>query len=160
MVLHILKRSSQRLLLVLSVTACRFDTRAPNGVRGEDAALQGVATAFYGSLTRHDTAAFGRVVFPAATVLIDGGGTPATLVPARTLLEVPEHRTERNGVRIIRSEMRADGNLATARMVIAAESTVGLGDFEASDFLTLARRDGTWRVAHAMLGRWRLRSAP
>ncbi len=154
-----LKRLSH-LLLLLAATGCRFDTRAPSGARNEDAALQGVTTAFYRSLTRHDTAAFGRAIFPAATVLIDGGTNPATLVPARALFDVPEHRTERAGVRIIRSEVRSDGDLATARMVIAVENNVGQGDYEAADFLTLARRDGAWRIAHAVLGPWRLRSAP
>ena len=119
-----------------------------------------MTTAFYRSLTRHDTAAFGRAIFPAATVLIDGGTNPATLVPARALFDVPEHRTERTGVRIVRSEVRSDGDLATARMVIAVENNVGQGDYEAADFLTLARRDGAWRIAHAVLGPWRLRSAP
>ena len=148
------------LLLLLATIGCRFDYRAPRGARSEDAALQRAATSFYSSLTHHDTAAFGKVVFPAATILINGGGDSALLVPARALLDVPEHRTERKGVRLIRSEVRADGDLATARMIIAVEGTTGLGEFEASDFLTLARRNGTWRLAHAVLGPWRPRSAP
>lgn len=147
--------------LLLATLGCRFDYRAPGGTRNEDAALQRAATSFYSSLTHHDTAAFAQAVFPAATVLINGGGDSALLVPARALLDVPEHRTERKGVRLIRSELHADGDLATARMVIAVEGTAaGLGDFEASDFLTLARRNGRWRLAHAVLGPWHLRSAP
>lgn len=147
-------------LLVLAAVGCRFDYRAPSGARAEDLALQGVATMFYASLTQHDTAAFARAVFPAATVLIDGGGSPVTLVPARTLFDVPGRRTDRGGVRIIRSELRSDGDLATARLVIAAEGSATQGDYEAADVLTLARRDGAWRIAHAVLGPWRLRSAP
>lgn len=147
-------------LPLVALLGCRFDYRAPSGARGDDTAMQGVPAAFYRALAGHDTAAFAQAVFPAATVLIDGGSNPVTLVPARALLDVPEHRTERHGVRLVRSEVRGDGNLATARVVIAAESAVGLGDYEAADFLTLARRGGVWRVAHAVLGPWRLRSAP
>lgn len=145
---------------LIAVTGCQFDYRAPSGTRSDDAALQGVPTAFYRALASHDTAVFARAVFPAATVLVDGGSTPVTLVPARTLLEVPGRRTEGSGVRMVRTEVRADGDLATARVVIAVDSRIGLGEYEAADFLTLARREGVWRIAHAVLGPWRLRSAP
>jgi hypothetical protein len=147
-------------LLSLAVIGCRFDYHAPNGARVEDVALQGVATTFYASLTHHDTAAFARAVFPAATVLIDGGRNPVTLVPARTLLDVPGRRTDRGGVRLVRSELRSDGDLATARLVIAVEGNASQGEYEASDLMTLARREGSWRIAHVVLGPWRLRSAP
>jgi hypothetical protein len=40
------------------------------------------------------------------------------------------------------------------------EGAPGQGDYEASDLLSFARRDGVWRIAHVMLGPWRLRSAP
>jgi hypothetical protein len=155
-----LGRRTAVLLLLLAVVGCHFDYRAPSGARAEDAALQGVATAFYTALTRHDTTAFALAVFPAATVLIDGGRNPVTLVPARTLFDIPSRRTDRGGVRIVRSELRSDGDLATARLVIAAERSSTQGEYEATDLLTLARRDGAWRVAHAVLGPWRLRSAP
>ncbi|MES2306218.1 MAG: nuclear transport factor 2 family protein [Gemmatimonadota bacterium] len=153
-------RSTAILLTLFALTGCRFDYRTPTGARNEDPVLQGLPVAFYRALARHDSAAFGRAVFPAATVLIDGGNNPATLVAARALLGIPEYRTERSGVRLVRSEVRADGNLATVRVVIAADGTLGAGDFEANDFLTLARRDGAWRIAHAVFGPWRPRSAP
>lgn len=146
--------------MLLAVAGCRFDYRAPSGARNDDAALQGVLAAFYRALASHDTAVFARAVFPAATVLVDGGSAPVTLVPARTLLEVPGRRTEAGGARMVRTEVRADGDLATARVVIAVDSKIGLGEYEAADVLTLARREGVWRIAHAVLGPWRLRSAP
>lgn len=155
-----LRRLLAGFLLTLAVAGCHFEDRAPSGARVEDAALHKVATSFYTSLARHDTAAFGMAVFPAATVLIDGGRNPVTLVPVRTLFDVPGRRTDRGGVRVIRSELHSDGGLATARLEIVAESTPGQGEYEASDLLTLARRDGVWRIAHVVLGPWRLRSAP
>lgn len=153
-------RSLSALALLLTLAGCKFDYRTPSEARGEDRALQALPIAFYRAMARHDTAAFGRAVFPAATVLVDGGKNPVTLVPARTLLDIPGRRAEASGVRVIRSEIRADGDLASARVVIAVESMLGRGDYEASDLLTLARRDGAWRIAHAVLGPWRLRSAP
>lgn len=153
---HVLTAS----LATLAVVGCHFEDRAPSGARVEDAALQQVVTSFYVALARHDTAAFGAAVFPAATVLIDGGRNPVTLVPVHTLFDVPGRRTDRNGVRVIHSELRSDGDLATARLQVAVEGARGQGDYEASDLLSFARRDGVWRIAHVMLGPWRLRSAP
>lgn len=154
------KRSTLLLFGLLSLPGCQFEYRAPSGARGEDTVLQGLPMAFYRAMGNHDTSAFARAVFPAATVLVDGGSNPVTLISARALLDVPGRRTDDGGVRLVRSEMRADGDLATARVVIAVDSKVGLGEYEASDLLTLARRDGAWRIAHAVLGPWRLRSAP
>ncbi|MES2124034.1 MAG: hypothetical protein V4503_05020 [Gemmatimonadota bacterium] len=149
-----------RVLLLTLLTGCQFEYRAPSGSRVEDAALQGVATSFYGALTRHDTATFNRVAWPTATVLLDGGQNAPTLVPLRTLLELRGQRSERSGVRLVRSDLRADGELATARFVIAAAPSSGQGEYEATDFLTLARHNGSWRIAHAVLGAWRPRTAP
>ena len=149
-----------QLLLLALLAGCQVEYRAPSGSRVEDAALQGVTASFYAALTRHDTAAFGRVVWPTASALIDGGANPATLVPLRTLLDLTGQRSGRTGVRLVRSDLRSDGDLATARLVIAASPGTGADEYEATDFLTLARRDGSWRIAHAALGTWRLRSAP
>lgn len=148
------------MLLLPLLAGCQFEYRAASGSRVEDAAIQGVATSFYGALTRHDTATFGRVVWPTATGLVDGGQEPPTLVPLRTLLDLPGQRSQRSGVRLVRSDLRTDGELATARLVIAAASSAGAGEEEATDFFTLARHDGSWRIAHVLLGAWRPRTAP
>lgn len=157
-------RVARRVLLCAGaafvVAGCRFEERPPNGSRRDDAALQSVATAFYKSMGGHDTTGLRAAVFPAATMIVDGGRNAATLVPVRTLLDLPERRTARGGVRIVHTELRADGDVATARVTVAAQGPGDDGEFEASDFLTLARRDGSWRVAHAVLGPWRPRSAP
>lgn len=155
-----LQSAGTLILLLFGAVGCRFDYRAPTGARGEETAVQGITSSFYRSLAEHDTAVFERVVFPAATLLLDDGKNPVTLVPARTLLDLRGDRTDRTGVRLVRSEVRTDGDLATVRSVLATGGSRQKSELEASDFLTLARRDGVWRIAHALFGPWRLRSAP
>lgn len=157
---HVARRALLAAGAAFVVAGCRFEERPPNGSRRDDAALQSVATAFYRSMGGRDSSGLRAAVFPAATMIVDGGRNAPTLVPVRTLLELPERRTAKGGVRIVHTELHADGAVATARVTIAAQGPGDEGEFEASDFLTLARRDGGWRVAHAVLGPWRPRSAP
>jgi hypothetical protein len=92
-------------------------------------------------------------------VLLDGV-SGAALVPVRTLIEVPERRNEGGGVRISRIDLRPDGSLATARVVVVAVNAIDGREFESTDFLTIAHREATWRVAQVVFGPWRVRSAP
>jgi hypothetical protein len=147
------------LLSALTLSSCRFEDGTPGGSRPEDTALRGLVAEFYQAVGRRVGVRLDRAVFPAATVLLDGG-SGAALVPVRTLIEVPERRNEGGGVRISRIDLRPDGALATARVVVVAVNTIDGREFESTDFLTIAHRDGTWRVAQAVFGPWRMRSAP
>ena len=101
-----------------------------------------------------------RVALPAATVLMAGDRAPPVLVPVRTMIDVPERRNQGGGVRVLRTEFRPDGDVATDRVVVVAHSSDGRREFEAADAIVLARRNGEWRVAHAVFGPWKLRTAP
>ncbi len=116
--------------------------------------LDRVAGLFYGALARHDTAALARITFSTATALVDDGRHSASLVPITAVLDVPGARTTMPIPRIVRTELRADGGAAIARVVISVAFPV---EMEASDVLTLAREDGGWRVAHVLFGAWRVR---
>lgn len=151
--------SSILLLAMLILSSCRFEDRTPGGSRPEDTALRNLVADFYQAVGHRDQTELGRAVFPAATVLLastDG----ATLVPVRALIEVPERRNEGGGVQVSRIDLRPDGALATARVVVVAVNSIDGREFEATDFLTIAHREGAWHIAQAAFGPWRVRSAP
>ena len=147
------------LLSALTLTSCHFEDGTPGGSRPEDNALRDLVADFYQAVGRRDQVQLDRAVFPAATVLLDGV-SGAALVPVRTLIEVPERRNEGGGVRISRIDLRPDGSLATARVVVVAVNAIDGREFESTDFLTIAHREATWRVAQVVFGPWRVRSAP
>ena len=148
------------LLAVSAGTACRFEDLTPGGSRRDEPSLQSLPAAFYQALGARDDSALARAALPAATALVDEDRNPAVLVPVRTMIEVPERRNQGGGARIVRTELHPDGDLATARVVVAARSPDGAREYEATDFLTMAHRAGGWRVAHAVFGPWRIRTAP
>ena len=147
------------LLSALTFSSCHFEDGTPGGSRPEDTALRTLVADFYLAVGRRDAARLGRAVFPAATVLLaDASG--AALVPVRTMIEIPERRNEEGGVRVSHIDLRLDGALATARVVVVAINSIDSREFESTDFLTIAHRDGSWRIAQAVFGLWRVRSAP
>lgn len=140
--------------ILVAVTGCRFEDRTPGGARRDDMSLDRVASLFYGALSRRDTAGLARITFATATALVDDGRGAASLVPIAAVLDVPGARTTMPMPRIVRTELRADGGAATARVVISVASPT---EMEAVDVLTLAREGGGWRVAHVLFGAWRVR---
>ena len=140
--------------------SCRFKDLTPGSGRHDEATVQGLVATFYQVLGTRDLAGLQRISLPAATALLAAERGPTVLVPMRTLVDVPERRNQRGGAHIVRTELHADGNVASERVVVTARSGDGSREFEASDVLTLAHRAGAWQVAHAMFGPWRTRSAP
>ncbi len=145
------------LAATLALAGCRFEDRTPGGAQRDDTSLEQVARGFYAALAAHDPAGIERTAYSSANVLVDGGQNPPRLVPVHTMINVPDSRTSGVMPRIVRTELRTEGGVATARVVIAQAVPV---EKEAVDFLTLARDGGHWRVAHAVFGPWRTRSAP
>ncbi|MGH7583133.1 MAG: nuclear transport factor 2 family protein [Gemmatimonadales bacterium] len=150
---------SLALLCGVAALSCRFQDLTPGSSRREEAALQAATTLFYHALAHRDTAELARAALPAATALVAGTGAQPVLVPLVTMVMVDERRNEDGGVRVVRTEVHADSDVATDRIVVMARGQEGTEDFEASDWLTFARRDGAWRVAHAVFGPWRNRTA-
>lgn len=146
------------MLLAVTLVSCRFEDRTPGGSRPEDVALRVLVADFYQAIGGHDRVGLDRTALPAATVLLAGATT--TLVPVRTMIEVPERRNEGGGVRVSRLDIRPDGEVATARVVVVTGNPNAGREYEATDFLTIAHRDGAWHIAQAVCGPWRIRSAP
>ena len=88
--------------------------------------------------------------FDRRPVLVATDRAAPVLVPLRTMIDVPERRNQGGGARIARTELRADGDVATDRVVVVARSGDGRREYEAADVLTVARREGGWRVAHVV----------
>lgn len=147
-------------LVTLSVGGCRFESRIPESSPKDDNALQTVTTGFYRALAVDDTTALEAITFGSATVLLAAGHSEPSLIARRALPSIPERRTLPPGVRLVRTEIHPDGDFAVVRAVVAAQDGGRGGEFEASDWLTIARRGGEWRIAHILLGPWRIRTAP
>lgn len=122
--------------------------------------MQGVVTQFYQAIGSKDVATLLRGALPSATALLASEGASPVLVPLRTMVDVPERRNQGGGARIARTDLHTDGDVASDRVVVVARSMDGQREYEATDVLTLAHRDGGWRMAQAMFGPWKLRSAP
>ena len=147
------------IMLATTLVSCRFEDRTPGGSKPEDAAMRAAVTDLYLALGAKDAAKLTKVVLPAGTALLarpDG----AVLVSTRTMIDVPERRNEGGGVHIARMYIRPDGAVATARVVVVSTNPTDRREYESTDFLTLANREGAWYVAQAVFGLWRIRSAP
>lgn len=154
---HLLRSA---LVITLVLASCRFQDRTPGGSRHDEATVQAVVASFYQAIATKDAAGVQRLALPSATALVAADRSPPVLVPLRTIIAVPERRNQGGGARIVRTELRPDGDVATDRVAVVARSGDGRGEYEATDVLTLARRTGEWRVAHALFGPWRARSVP
>ena len=148
------------LLTSLLVASCHFEDGTPGGSRPTDTALRALVAEFYQAVGHRDEAQLGDAALPSATALLAGAAGDAALVPVRTLLEVPDRRNEGGGVRISRIDLRPDGSVATARVTVVAVDPLGKQELEATDLLTFAHREGSWRIAQTVHGSWRVRSAP
>ena len=149
------------LLLASSLLgSCRFQDLTPGGNRHDEVMVQSVVAAFYQAIGARDRTALARTAMPAATALVAADHGPTVLVPMRTLIDVPERRNQAGGVRLVRSDLHADGDVASDRVGVVARAINGRREYEATDVVTLAHRSGAWQVAHATFGPWRLRSAP
>jgi ketosteroid isomerase-like protein len=154
---HLLRATA---LILLALSSCRFQDLTPGGPRHDEVAVQSVVASFYQAIGAKDGAGLQRVALSSATALVATDRAPPVLVPLRTMVDVPERRNQGGGAHIMRTELRADGDVATDRVVVVARSSDGRREYEATDVLSIARRDGGWRVAHVVFGPWHSRSAP
>lgn len=147
-------------MIMSLISGCSIENRAPEGApAGEEAAIQNAVAGFYQELASSDTALATPAAFGAATVLIAVAGADPALVTRGTFAGLPERRTASGGIRLVRNEIRIDGELASVRQVVVSREQGDTAEFEATDYLTLGRRDGLWQVAHALFGSWHPRSS-
>jgi ketosteroid isomerase-like protein len=147
-------------IILVLVASCRFQDLTPGASRHDEAAVQATVASFYQAIGTRDAAALQRVAFSSATVLVATDRAAPVLVPLRTMVDIPERRNQGGGARITRTELRADGDVATDRVVVVARSGDGRREYEATDVLSVARREGGWRVAQVIFGSWHPRSTP
>ncbi len=126
--------------------------------QGDEQALEALVSTVYAAMGTQDTIALDSLLLPAATVALATMGE-GYLLPAHVLLEAEAPRSAESAGRVVRTDIRLDGDLATVRIVAAARPAGAVAESEVSDLLTLVRRGGSWRVAHVVFGGWRGRSA-
>ncbi len=140
------------------LVGCRIQQHLPAGVTADNDHLGRLTTGLYQAIATHDTAMLNANVFRAATVLLDTERSEPVLIDWQTATTLPERRTA--GVRIARTEIRHQGELGSARAVLVSRDPLTGHEFEATDLLTFGRQNGAWRLAHAVFGPWRARTAP
>ena len=147
-------------LLLVAAPACHLEERQPLGSirQGDEQALESSVTAVYAALAARDTGALDSLVLPAATVALTAMGE-GYLLPGHVLLEPEAPRSGDAAGRVVRTDIRLDGDLAVVRVLAAARLSGAATESEASDHLTLVRRGGAWRVAHLVFGGWRGRAS-
>lgn len=156
--------SALRSLLVLTLLiapACHLEEREPLGSlrQGDERALELLVADVYAALAARDTLALDALLLPAATVAL-AAVDEGYLLPGHVLFEPEAPRSAGAAGRVVRTDIRLDGNVAVVRVLAAARPAGAAAESEANDLLTLVRRDGTWRVAHLLFGGWRGRAAP
>ena len=107
----------------------------------------------YAAIANQPLSGLDSVAFAAATVVTSEPG-PTVLIPLHTLTDIPGSRTSGESIRLLRTEVRTEGSVATVRVSLTRAA------MQASDIVTLGQRGGRWLVAHVALGFWRPREEP
>jgi hypothetical protein len=143
-------------VLVLATPACHLEEREPLGSlrQGDERALEAVVTSVYAALGARDTLALDSLLLPAATLAMATMGE-GYLLPRHVLFEPEAPRSAESAGRVVRTDIRLDGDIAVVRVVAATRPAGAATESEASDLVTLVRREGAWRVAHLVFGGWR-----
>jgi transposase len=141
------------------LTGCRFQDLTPGGTRRDETAAQTAVAVMYQAIGARSAPVLASASLPAATALIASDHGTVVLVPIRTMVDVPERRNQGGGVRIVRSDLHVDGEIASDRIVVVSRAA-DHHEFEATDVIALAHREGVWRVAQAAFGPWRSRTTP
>lgn len=147
-------------LLALATPACHLEEREPLGSirQGDERALEELIAGVYAALGTRDSVALDSLLLPAATVAIATMGE-GYLLPRQVLFEPEAPRSAEAAGRVVRTDIRLDGDLAVVRVVAATRPAGATTESEASDLITLVRREGAWHVAHLVFGGWRGRSS-
>ncbi len=143
-------------LALLLGSACRIEDHTPAGSRRDEDAVQALVAGYARTLSDHDWKGV-RALFWAdasyAGPMIPGPGDPHQAVPIDLAINTIARRVDgldarRFDVRILRADLRQDGDLAavwmTTRRRIPVAGAVTEGDWV--EHLVLRRIDGEWRI--------------
>jgi hypothetical protein len=144
------------MLMLMGAGACRIEDRTPTGSRRDEEAVQALVTGYARTLSTRDWRA-ARALFWAdasyAGPMIPVPGDAHQAVPIDLAINTIARRVEgldiqRFDVRILRADIRQDGDIAavwmTTRRRIPAAGRVIEGDWV--EHLVLRRIDGEWRI--------------
>lgn len=143
-------------LVLLLAPACRIEDHTPTGSRRDDEAVQALVAGYARTLSDRDWKG-ARALFWAdasyAGPMIPGPGDAHQAVPIDLAINTIARRvdgldTQRFDVRILRADVRQDGDLAavwmTTRRRIPVAGAVAEGDWV--EHLVLRRIAGEWRI--------------
>jgi hypothetical protein len=144
------------ILMLVGTTACRIEDRTPTGSRRDEEAVQALVTGYARTLSARDWRAARALFWADASyagpmIPVPGDGhqaAPIDLAINTIARRVEGLDTQRFDVRILRADIRQDGDIAavwiTTRRRIPAAGRVIEGDWV--EHLVLRRIDGEWRI--------------
>jgi len=143
-------------LVLLLAPACRIEDHTPTGSRRDDAAVQALVAGYARTLSNRDWKAARALFWTDASYagpMIPGPGDAHQAVSIDLAINTIARRveglaTQRFDVRILRADVRQDGDLAavwmTTRRRIPVAGAVAEGDWV--EHLVLRRIAGEWRI--------------
>ena len=143
-------------LLLLLTPACRIEDHTPTGSRRDDAAVQALVQGYARTLSDRDWKGARALFWTDASYagpMIPGPGDAHQAVPIDLAINTIARRvdgldTQRFDVRILRADVRQDGDLAavwmTTRRRMPVAGAVAEGDWV--EHLVLRRIAGEWRI--------------
>ena len=152
-------RLARCLLLPLAVVAsgCHIEDRTPTGSRHDEAAIQAVLTGYHRVLATRDWARIGALEWHGATYAtvarLGSPGPDSRIEPLDSALtalarRVDSARPQQYDVRVIRTDLRQEGNLAAAWVTTRRRlpAAAGASDAEWLELFVLRRVGDAWRI--------------
>jgi hypothetical protein len=151
------------LLLGASLTAgCHVEDHTPAGTRRDESFIRAVVSGHYRCLAERKWPTCRTAFWPGATFSAPGSGDTATsvprLIPADSMIaalahSLPEMAKTEWELRLLRSEVHQDGDLATVWADVRQHSRDGdqTADTDFTELIVLRRLGGAWRIASISL---------
>lgn len=144
------------LLILLPAQACRIEDHTPTGTRRDAEAVQRLVAGYARTLSERDWAGARALFWSDASysgAMIPAPGDAHQAVPIDLALATIARRvsgldTNRFDVRVLRADVRQEGDLATAWMATRRRTPVagGFADENWVEHLVLRRIGGEWRI--------------
>jgi hypothetical protein len=152
-------------LMALSAAGCAVEDRTPRGSRRDEDAIQHLISQYARRLSAHDWTGVRGLFWREATYAGSmGPGAPSgfrLVVPVDSALgalarSVGDAQADRYDVRVIRTDLRQEGDLAAAWVTIRRRTPVGTTTVERDwvEHLVLRRVGGEWRLLSVAATQW------